>query len=113
MKPLNKISILILLILAGVYNSSAQILTKEDSLSAGLTGRTNNYSVLSGYGEAKVNYDLGSKTGTANLTRNVIFFGHKFSNNVFFFSELELENAKVASGTKGEISMEQFFLSFL
>ncbi len=107
-----KISLATLLIFAGVTYSSAQILTKEDSLSAGLTGRTNNYSVLSGYGEAKVNYDLGSKTGTANLTRNVIFFGHKFSNNVFFFSELELENAKVASGTKGEISMEQFFLKF-
>ena len=90
----------------------SQILTKEDSLSAGLTGRKSNYSALSGYGEAKVNYDLRQKTGTANLTRNVLFFGHKFSDKVYFFSEMEMENAKVSADSKGEISMEQLFLKF-
>ena len=76
--------VLTIFILALYFSSNAQILTKEDSLSAGLTGRTNNYSVLSGYGEAKVNYDLGQKTGEANLTRSVMFFGHKFSNSIYF-----------------------------
>ena len=60
MKTLYKISLFSLLLFTGVTYSSAQILTKEDSLSAGLTGRTNNYSALSGYGEAKVNYDFVS-----------------------------------------------------
>ncbi len=104
--------VLTIFILALYFSSNAQILTKEDSLSAGLTGRTNNYSVLSGYGEAKVNYDLGQKTGEANLTRSVMFFGHKFSNSIYFFSELELEHGRVASGTSGEIALEQLFLKF-
>ena len=105
-------AILLFLFIILAMQTQAQLLTKEDSLSAGLVGRSNNFSALSGYGEAKINYDLQAKTGNANLTRNVMFFGHKFSNSVYFFSELELENAKVATGTKGEIAMEQFFLKF-
>lgn len=91
---------------------SSQVITHEDSLNAGLTPKSNP-TVLSGYGQAKVEYNLRTKTGTANLTRNVLFFGHRFNNNISFFSELELENAKVANGNPaGEISMEQLFLKF-
>lgn len=90
----------------------AQVITHEDSLNAGLTPKTNP-TVLSGYGQAKVEYDLRTKTGVANLTRNVLFFGHRFSKDISFFSEMELENAKVANGNPaGEISMEQLFLKF-
>jgi hypothetical protein len=89
-----------------------QIITKEDSLSAGLV-RAASPTVLSGYGEAKVEYDLRMRTGMANLTRNVIFIGHRFSDKITFFSELELENAKIVGGkTSGEISLEQLFLKF-
>jgi hypothetical protein len=105
---------LILLILCTLTTSAmAQVFTKEDSLQAGLV-RSNQATVLSGYGQAKVQYDLRYKTGEANLTRNVLFVGHKFSNKVYFFSEMELENAGVSSGGgfKGELSMEQLFLKF-
>jgi hypothetical protein len=91
---------------------SSQIITREDSLNAGLTP-SNNPTVLSGYGQLKVEYDLRYKTGNANLTRNVLFFGHKFNKRLSFFSEMELENAKVSNGNaSGEISMEQLFLKF-
>lgn len=101
----------LLLIIASIssFVASAQIITKEDSLNAGLTPGTNP-TVISGYGQAKVAYDLRVGTGEANITRNVIFFGHKFNDKFGFFSETELENAKVANGTSGEISLEQFFL---
>jgi len=104
------------LLLGGLVISSlttlAQVLTREDSLSAGLI-RTNNTTVLSGYGQAKVEFDFRTKTAVANLTRNVLFLGHKFSNRIYFFSELELEDAKVVGGKpSGEISMEQLFLKF-
>lgn len=101
----------LLLIIASIssFVVSAQIITKEDSLNAGLTPGTNP-TVISGYGQAKVAYDLRFGTGEANITRNVIFFGHKFNDVFGFFSETELENAKVANGTSGEISLEQFFL---
>jgi hypothetical protein len=94
-------------------SAMAQVFTKEDSLHAGLV-RSNQLTVLSGYGQAKVQYDLRYRTGEANLTRNVLFVGHKFSRKVYFFSEMELENAGVSStgGFKGEISMEQLFLKF-
>jgi len=90
----------------------SQVLTQEDSLSAGLI-RANNSTVISGYGQLKFEYDLRYKTGTANLTRNVLFLGHKFNNNIYFFSEMELEDAKIVGGEpSGELSMEQLFLKF-
>lgn len=112
MKNLQKLSLIVFVLALFSTSVNAQILTKEDSLSAGLTGRKSSFSMISGYGEVKVSYDQRFKTGTANLTRNVLFFGHKFSNNVYFFSEMELEDAKVSDETSGEISMEQLFIKF-
>lgn len=89
----------------------AQILTKEDSLNAGLVS-SSNPTVISGYGQAKVDYDLRLRTGTASLTRNVLFIGHRFSSRISFFSEMELEDARVGNGISGELSMEQLFLKF-
>ncbi len=106
-------SLLILSIFLTVFSTAfSQVLTREDSLSAGLI-RSNNTTVLSGYGQLKFEYDARLKTATANLTRNVLFIGHRFSNTIYFFSEMELENAKVVGGkASGEISMEQLFLKF-
>lgn len=90
----------------------AQVLTREDSLHAGLV-RSDHATVISGYGEAKVSYDLQLKTGQANLTRNVLFVGHRFNQRISFFSEMEVENARVEGGSAGgELSMEQLFLKF-
>src|SRR3954463_6511128 len=95
------------LVLLCVFSAFSQVLTREDSLTAGLI-RNNNTTVLSGYGQMKVGYDARNKTATANLTRNVLFIGHRFSNTIYLFSELELEDAKVVGGkASGEISMEQ------
>ncbi len=95
-----------------VMSSSAQILTHEDSLNANLETREAN-TFISGYGELKYEYDFTDETAHANLTRNVLFVGHRFSNKISFFSELELEDAKVAGGEAGgEISLEQFYLRF-
>lgn len=94
------------------YTVKSQVLTKEDSLAANLL-RSDRATVISAYGEVGVNYDLRYKTGEASLTRNVLFLGHKFSEKVSLFSEMELENALVVGGSnKGEISMEQAFLKF-
>lgn len=96
------------------FNSftNAQILTSEDSLNAGLVS-SDRSTYISGYGEAKYQNDLTNKTASINLTRAVLFIGHRFNNNISFFSELELEDAKIAGGeTGGEISFEQLFLKF-
>lgn len=91
------------------FIADAQILTREDSLSNGMA-TTGNGTVISGYGEVKVNYDLRQQTGQASLTRNVLFFGHRFNERITFFSEMELENAKIGPNASGELSMEQLFL---
>lgn len=90
----------------------AQVLTREDSLRSGLIS-SDKATLISGYGEAKVSYDLAYKTGEANLTRNVLFIGHKFNPKISLFSEWEIEDAKVEGGEPGgEFALEQLFIKF-
>ena len=94
--------------------ASAQVLTPEDSLNAGLI-RRDATTVLSGYGEVKVSYHQQSNTGVANVPRAVLFIGHRFSERISLFSELELEDARVAGGDEaggGEFAVEQLVLKF-
>ncbi|MEO6903461.1 MAG: hypothetical protein ABI315_09915 [Bacteroidia bacterium] len=95
-----------------VLSTQAQILTKEDSLNAGLI-KSPNTTVISGYGSVKYKYQTREKIAHANLDRVVLFLGHKFSNKISFFSELEVEDAKVTGGeVGGEVALEQAFLKF-
>ncbi len=94
----------------------AQVLTPEDSLAAGLI-RKESTTVISGYGEARYTVDIQHRNAEATLKRVVLFVGHKFSDKISLFTELELEDGLVAgsgeTGTeKGEIGMEQAFLKF-
>ena len=106
-----KLFLFCLLILSSKF-LPGQGLSSEDSLQKGLV-QEEKRTIISGYGEAKFGYDLRYKTGRANLTRIVLFVGHKFSNNISFFSETEIEDAKVEGGEPGgEISLEQAYLKF-
>lgn len=106
----------ILLVISGLsiffIQAQAQILTKEDSLAAGLVAR-NTATVISGYGSVKYVHDFNYNIARANLDRAVLFVGHKFNNKISFFSELEVEDAKVTGGEiGGEVALEQAFLKF-
>jgi hypothetical protein len=104
-----------LLLAAGIFFSTAnaQVLTPEDSLHAHLVAK-NTSTVISGYGQLTYTKNLRTKEGNANLDRAVLFVGHEFSNKISFFSELEVEDAKVepSGGPGGEVAMEQCFLKF-
>jgi hypothetical protein len=95
------------------FRTKAQqlITTGEDSLH---TGTSTQKTVISGYGSAFYQRDFNTKQSTMTLERAVLFVGHQFSDKISFFSELEIENAKVAGGESNgaEISMEQAFLKF-
>jgi len=97
------------LIKAQVRTPAQQLmLTNEDSLNAGLSSSR---TVLSGYGSAFYQRDSKQKTASLNLERAVLFVGHQFNSKISFFSEVEVENAKVdASG--GEVALEQAYLKF-
>ncbi len=69
--------------------------------------------VISGYGEASCHYDTKYKNGTASLDRGVLFVGHQFNSRIAFFSELEVEDAKIEGGKMdGTIGFEQLYLKF-
>ncbi len=64
---------------------------------------------IGGYGE--MHYTNTDSTNNIDLHRFILFMGHEFSDKIRFWSELEVENAKVdADG--GEVAMEQAFLEF-
>ena len=94
-------------------NAQNLVLTNEDSLNY---GEVKNKTVISGYGSAFYQRNFISKISTASLERVVLFVGHRFNDKISLFTELELENAVVASNgdenSDGEISMEQAFLKF-
>lgn len=95
------------------YIIQAQILTHEDSLAAGLNIRGSRATAISGYGEIFYKHDFNNDLGQATLRRNVLFFGHRFNSKITFFSELEIENARIEGNEpRGGISMEQCFLKF-
>jgi len=86
------------------------IRTGEDSLSAGIA---KNKTIVSGYGSAFYQRDFNKGVSTATLERAVFFIGHQFNSKITFFSETEIENAKVEGGEPGgEIALEQAYLQF-
>jgi hypothetical protein len=82
----------------------------EDSLAQGVA---KNKTVLSGYGSAFYQHDQNAQKAFITLERFVFFIGHQFNNKIAFFSETEIENAKIEGGQpSGEIALEQAFLRF-
>jgi hypothetical protein len=68
---------------------------------------------VGGYGNALYQHDANQETARLNLERFVLFVGHRFSERISFFSELEVEDAKVEGGEPGgEIALEQAYLKF-
>jgi hypothetical protein len=92
-------------------NAQKLVMTNEDSLQ---TGASIQKTVISGYGSAYYQRNFDQEQSVITLERAVLFVGHQFSQKISFFSELELENAKVEGGVNNnaEISMEQAFLKF-
>src|ERR1700744_1529482 len=73
--------------------------TSEDSLINNLSKNT--ATTIGGYGNAFYQRNNNLGTATVDLQRFVLFAGHKFSDQISFFSELEVEDAKVTGGEPG------------
>jgi hypothetical protein len=84
--------------------------TSEDSLSNNLSKSS---TTVGGYGDAFYQRNNNLGTSKIDLERFVLFTGHKFNDKISFFSELEVEDAKVDGGSPGgEVSIEQAYLKF-
>ncbi len=87
--------------------STAEDKLQNDSISKQST------TTIGGYGNAFYQRNFNQKVSTVDLERFVLFTGHKFSKKISFFSELEVEDAKVSGGEEGgEIALEQCYLKF-
>src|ERR1700743_718760 len=84
--------------------------TSEDSLNNNLSKSA---TTIGGYGDAFYQNNSRLQTSRLDLERFVLFTGHKFNDKISVFSELEVEDAKVAGGESGgEVSIEQAYLKF-
>ena len=85
--------------------------TAEDSLNNNSVSKSS--TSIGGYGNAFYQYNSKQKTAKVDLERFVLFLGHKFNDKISFFSETEIEDAKLVGGEAGgEITLEQAYLKF-
>ncbi len=73
-------------------------------------GPATDRTTIGGYGELHYN-NLESKK-EIDFHRFVLFFGHKLSDRIRFFSEFELEHALAGEGKEGEVELEQAYIEF-
>ena len=71
---------------------------------------------IGGYGELHYN-NLDDQNGTkdkdaVDFHRFVLFFGHEFSDDLRFFSELEIEHSLAGEGKPGEVELEQAYIQY-
>ena len=104
----------ILFVLCPISSLIAQQLsfTAEDHLQKDSASFLSN-TTIGGYGDIVYQRNFNEKFSHVDLERFVLFTGHKFSKKISFFSELEVEDAKVSGGEEGgEIALEQCYLKF-
>jgi cell division protein FtsB len=71
---------------------------------------------IGGYGELHYN-NLEDQNGNSDkdqidFHRFVLFFGHEFTDNLRFFSELELEHSLAGDDKPGEVELEQAYIEY-
>lgn len=104
------LSIVFLLIAGTLLAQRTAPVTSEDSLNNNISKSS---TTIGGYGNAFYQRNNNLGTSKLNLERFVIFTGHKFNDKISVFSELEVEDAKVAGGENGgEVAVEQAYLKF-
>ncbi|MEE8410179.1 MAG: hypothetical protein V3T05_11275 [Myxococcota bacterium] len=78
--------------------------------------RTAEKTGIGGYAEMHYNHETkegdADGNGTIDFHRLVIFLVHTFSNDLRFYSELEVEHAFAGGGGPGEVEIEQAFIDY-
>ena len=65
---------------------------------------------IGGYGE--LHWNNTNLTDEIDLHRFVMFLGHEFTDDIRFFSEIEIEHSLAGEGKNGEVEVEQAFIEF-
>jgi len=93
----------------------AVVVATEEAASSPLFSGKN--TTIGGYGELHYNNLDDRNSGDADIDeidfhRFVLFFGHEFTDNLRFFSELELEHSIAGEDKAGEIELEQAYIEY-
>ncbi len=96
-------------------NEAAEAVTVATEEAVEAVSRNANKTTLGGYGELHYN-SLNDQNGNADkdeidFHRFVLFLGHEFSNELRFFSELEVEHTVVEAGS-GAVELEQAYIQY-
>lgn len=67
---------------------------------------------IGGYGEIHYNNKENGKTDELDAHRFVMYLSHDFTDQVHFFSEVELEHAVASSEDSGEVELEQAYVQW-
>lgn len=90
-------------------DATAEVLEQQATTSTGGGSAWQN-TQIGGYGEMHYN-NLDSKE-EIDFHRFVLFFGHRFTDRLRFFSEFELEHALSGDGENGEVELEQAYIEY-
>ncbi len=90
---------------------------EESDKTYGKTKEWFNKTSVGGYGELHYNNLDNDRTGgndkkEIDLHRFVLFFGHEFTDDLRFFSELEVEHTVSGEGKNGEVEVEQAYVEY-
>jgi len=90
--------------------AEAAVVAVEET-STGSRGNRADRTTIGGYGELHYN-NIEGADDEIDLHRFVLFFGHKFTDNIRFFSEFEIEHDVAGEGQPGEVEVEQAYVEF-
>ena len=96
-------------------NTAAVEVVSENIDVVGKAAEWFNDTTVGGYGELHYqnrSVEDGSHKEEIDFHRFVLFFGHEFTDNLRFFSELELEHSISGEGKAGEIELEQAYIEY-
>ena len=91
-----------------VEATGAVVAQQMDKTDAGPAGWWNSTSI-GGYAEMHYN---GGRKDEIDLHRFVLFVEHQFTDDIWFFSEVEIEHTVAGEGQKGVAQLEQAFVEF-
>jgi hypothetical protein len=92
---------------------SDQLERLESRSAASEPGDKSSATTIGGYGEASYNrYRRDKSRSQADLKRFVLFFGHRFNDQLSFDSEVEWEHAVTSADDQGESEIEQAYLTY-
>jgi hypothetical protein len=94
---------------------NAKIEATADAMESNSSSSSQSKTTIGGYGELHYN-NIKGKDAAIDFHRFVLFFGHKFTDKIKFYSEFELEHALVKDtddgSNGGEVELEQAFIDF-